>query len=113
MMAGPRRFSTSPLSCSADSEAHRRKSGTRPQLLSPHGISFLTDGIILQRYVELEGQLRRFLVVAKMRGVDHKKDLMLYDIGPGGIAVGKALTNYEHVFAGVARLVIGSDDRER
>ena len=50
--------------------------------LSPHGISFLTDGIILQRYVELDGELRKVLVVAKMRGFDHSKELRLYDIGP-------------------------------
>ena len=30
--------------------------------------SFLTDGIILQRYFELEGQLRRLMTVVKMRG---------------------------------------------
>jgi hypothetical protein len=33
--------------------------------LEPHGISFLTDGIILQRYTELGGVMRRVPCVVK------------------------------------------------
>lgn len=73
--------------------------------LSPHGISFLTDGIILQRYIELEGELRRVLVVAKMRGFDHQKQLRLYDIGPSGIVIGEPLANYEGILAGAPRRI--------
>ncbi|MBC7976149.1 MAG: AAA family ATPase [Myxococcales bacterium] len=68
--------------------------------LSPHGISFLSDGIILQRYVELGGELRKLLMVVKMRGVDHSKELRLYEIGAQGIVVGAPLTDYEHVLVG-------------
>ena len=70
--------------------------------LSPHGISFLTDGIILQRYVELRGELCKVLVVAKMRGFDHSKQLRLYDIGPDGIVLGDAMTE-EGVLVGAPR----------
>jgi circadian clock protein KaiC len=79
--------------------------------LSPHGISFLTDGIILQRYAEMKGQLCRVMVVAKMRGIDHRKELRLYDIGCGGILVGEGLTEYEHVLAGVPQLLAGDARR--
>ena len=72
--------------------------------LSPHGISFLTDGIILQRYVELDGSLRKVLVVAKMRGFDHSKELRLYDIGPDGIVIGESLADHQGVLVGVPRL---------
>jgi circadian clock protein KaiC len=68
--------------------------------LSPHGISFLTDGIILQRYVELDGVLRKVLAVAKMRGFDHQKDLRLYDITADGIAIGEPLADYQGVLVG-------------
>jgi len=50
--------------------------------LSPHGISFLTDGIILQRYAEIEGALQKVICVVKMRGFDHDKEMKLYEIGP-------------------------------
>lgn len=70
--------------------------------LSPHGISFLSDGIILQRYVELRGELRKLLMVVKLRGVDHSKELRLYEIGAQGIVVGEPLTEYERVLVGQA-----------
>lgn len=78
--------------------------------LSPHGISFLTDGIILQRYVEMRGELRRVLVVAKMRGFDHKKELRLYDIGPEGIVMGEPLTEYQGILMGNPRLISESGE---
>lgn len=71
--------------------------------LSPHGISFLTDGIILQRYVELDGSLRKVLVIAKMRGFDHSKELRLYDIGPEGIEIGESLADHQGVLVGAPR----------
>jgi circadian clock protein KaiC len=71
--------------------------------LSPHGISFLTDGIILQRYVELQGELRKVIAVAKMRGFKHDNALRLYDIEAGGIVIGDALTDQQGVLVGKPR----------
>ena len=68
--------------------------------LSPHGISFLTDGIILQRYIELDGALRKLVCVVKMRGFDHAKEMKLYDIGPDGIVVGESLASYRGLLTG-------------
>jgi circadian clock protein KaiC len=73
--------------------------------LSPHEISFLTDGIILMRYVELGGRLCKILAVAKMRGFDHQKELRLYDIGPDGIVMGEPLTSYEGILTGNPRRI--------
>jgi len=71
--------------------------------LSPHGISFLTDGIILQRYVELDGALCKLLCVIKMRGFGHAKEMKLYDIGHDGIVMGEALTGYRGLLTGAPR----------
>jgi circadian clock protein KaiC len=76
--------------------------------LSPHGISFLTDGIILQRYVEIDGALRKLVCVVKMRGFDHAKEMKLYDVGPGGIVMGEALTSYRGLLTGSPRRTPGS-----
>jgi circadian clock protein KaiC len=76
--------------------------------LSPHGISFLTDGIILQRYVELDGALRKLVCVVKMRGFDHAKQMKLYDIGPEGIVMGEALIGYRGLLTGAPRRTSGS-----
>src|SRR5690606_14469248 len=47
---------------------------------SPQGIAFLTDAIIIQRYLEIDGELRRALTVAKLRSSAHSKDLREYEI---------------------------------
>jgi circadian clock protein KaiC len=39
--------------------------------LSSYSISFLTDDIIRLRYVEIDGQLRKIIMVVKMRGGVH------------------------------------------
>jgi circadian clock protein KaiC len=51
---------------------------------STYSISFLTDDIIRLRYVSIEGQLRKMLVVIKMRGGNHSKDVREYDITSEG-----------------------------
>ena len=76
--------------------------------LSPHGISFLTDGIILQRYVEIDGALRKLVCVVKMRGFDHAQEMKLYDVGPEGIVIGEALTSYRGLLTGAPRRTPGS-----
>jgi circadian clock protein KaiC len=68
---------------------------------SPHQVSFLTDVIILQRYVELEGQLQKMMVVVKMRRGGHSKDLRLYDVGPTGVVIGDTLRAYRGSITGV------------
>lgn len=54
---------------------------------SHYTISFLTDDIIRLRYVEIEGQLRKIMVVVKMRGGNHSKDIREYVITDEGIVV--------------------------
>ena len=42
---------------------------------STYSLSFLTDDIIRLRYVSIDGQLRKIMVVIKMRGGNHAKDI--------------------------------------
>ncbi len=71
---------------------------------SPQGISFLNDAIIIQRYVELDGELRRAMAVVKLRSSQHSKQLREYEISNnGGIAVGAPLKGYEGLLAGRPR----------
>ena len=55
--------------------------------LSHYTISFLTDDIVRLRYVEIDGQLRRVMVVVKMRGGNHSKDIREYVITDKGMVV--------------------------
>jgi circadian clock protein KaiC len=67
---------------------------------SPHGTAFLTDVIIMQRYIELNGQLQRMMTVVKVRGSDHSEDFRLFDITRRGIVVGQPLSNYRGLLTG-------------
>jgi circadian clock protein KaiC len=54
---------------------------------SHYAVSFLTDDIIRLRYVEIDGQLRKTIVVIKMRGGNHSKDIREYVINEKGVVV--------------------------
>jgi circadian clock protein KaiC len=54
---------------------------------SHYAISFLTDDIIRFRYAEIDGQLRKMVVVVKMRGGNHSKDIREYVITEKGLVV--------------------------
>jgi len=71
---------------------------------SPHGTAFLTDAIIMQRYIELEGQLQRVMAVVKVRGSAHSKDLRTFDITDQGIVIGETLGGYEGLLTGSPKL---------
>jgi len=67
---------------------------------SPHGTAFLTDAIIMQRYVEMKGQLQRVMAVVKVRGSDHSRDLRTFEITSEGIVMGDALAGYAGLLTG-------------
>ena len=68
---------------------------------SPHGIAFLTDAIVMQRYFEVEGQLRRALSVVKIRASPHSKDLREYEINSNGLlVVGDKVQGYGGILTG-------------
>jgi circadian clock protein KaiC len=54
---------------------------------SHYAISFLTDDIIRLRYVEIDGQLRKTIVIVKMRGGNHSKDIREYIITDKGVVI--------------------------
>ncbi len=68
---------------------------------SSYSISFLTDDIIRLRYVEIEGQLRKIMMVVKMRGGAHSKDIREYEITTKGIVIGERIFGYNHLITGI------------
>ena len=72
---------------------------------SPHGTAFLTDAIIMQRYIELKGQLQRIMAVVKVRGSAHSKDLRTFEITEQGIVMGETLAGYEGLLTGSPALI--------
>jgi circadian clock protein KaiC len=71
---------------------------------SPHGIAFLCDAIIMQRYVEIDAELKRVMSVVKVRGSAHSKELREFEINDeGGLVVGEALRSYRGLLSGAPR----------
>ena len=69
---------------------------------SPYGTAFLTDAIIVQRYVEIESRLSRVLAVVKVRASAHSDELREFHIDDFGIQIGETISDHEALLAGRA-----------
>ena len=67
---------------------------------SPYGTAFLTDAIIVQRYIEVDSRLRRVMAVVKVRASMHSNELRLFHIDDDGIQIGAVLADYEGMLGG-------------
>ncbi|MCE5272475.1 hypothetical protein LLH00_14445 [bacterium] len=63
----------------------------------------LFDNLVLMRYVELEGDIRRAIAILKMRGTDHHKSIQEFQIGKNGIEVGTKFSEGVDVMGGAPR----------
>jgi circadian clock protein KaiC len=80
--------------------------------ITPYSTSILSDDIIRMRYVEINGQLRKVLMVMKMRGGDHSKDIREYEITPEGLQICDRLTGYHGVITGVPEPLPGAPKKK-
>ena len=62
---------------------------------SPFGSAFLADVVVVQRYVQIEGEFKRVIAVVKVRASAHSTALHLFTIDEKGINIGDVLSNYE------------------
>ncbi|MCC4597621.1 AAA family ATPase [Xanthomonas campestris pv. phormiicola] len=67
---------------------------------SPYGTAFMTDAIIVQRYIEVESRLRRVMAVVKVRASAHSDALREFHIDDTGIRIGAALPQQEGLLGG-------------
>jgi circadian clock protein KaiC len=73
---------------------------------SPQGIAFLTDAIIMQRYIEIDGRIKRAMAVVKVRSSQHSKDLVEYEISSHGeVVVGQVIEGYDGLLSGKPSLM--------
>jgi circadian clock protein KaiC len=63
-------------------------------------ISTITDSIILLRYVEMYGEMRRGVTVLKMRGSMHDKNIREFTIDDSGMHIGKPFRNISGILSG-------------
>lgn len=67
---------------------------------SPYGTAFLTDAIIVQRYIEVESSLQRVMAVVKVRASSHSQDIRQFEIDKDGIVIGERIKDYEGLLGG-------------
>ena len=67
---------------------------------SPYGTAFMTDAIIVQRYIEVESRLRRVMAVVKVRASAHSDQLREFSIDGDGIHIGQMLADQEGLLGG-------------
>ena len=72
-------------------------------------ISYIADTVVLLRFFEAGGRIRKALSVIKNRGGAHEDTIREFRMGPGGIVVGQPLTDFEAILTGTPRYVGGAE----
>ncbi len=67
---------------------------------SPLDLSYLSDAVVMLRYFEVGGSVRRAMSVVKKRSGHHENTIREFKLSPAGIALGPPLTNFSGVFSG-------------
>jgi circadian clock protein KaiC len=71
-------------------------------------IAFVADSYMLLRYVEMDSMIHKALLVLKMRGSDHAKDIRQFGITDRGVEVRSKFEGREGIMSGNPRLMADS-----
>jgi circadian clock protein KaiC len=77
---------------------------------APVDVTYLADTVILLRYFEARGRVRRAISVIKKRTSAHEDTIREYRLGSEGLRLGEPLVAFQGVLRGVPTLV--GDDAE-
>ncbi|MES2861391.1 MAG: ATPase domain-containing protein [Pseudomonadota bacterium] len=72
---------------------------------APVDVTYLADTVILLRYFEALGHVRRAVSVIKKRSGQHEKTIREYSIDASGLSMGEPLTGFQGVLRGVPNFV--------
>jgi circadian clock protein KaiC len=79
--------------------------GVQQGLIGPTGtnvdVSYLADNMLLLRYFEAGGEVRKALSVFKKRGSKHETTLRAFTISDKGLEVGAVLKEFRGILTGV------------
>lgn len=71
------------------------------QMHSPIDVSYLTDTVVLLRYFEFHGAVKKAISVIKKRSGAHEETIREFKLTPNGIYVGEPLSSFQGVLTGV------------
>lgn len=70
-------------------------------MLAPVDVSYLADTVILTRFFEAGGRLRKALSILKNRGGAHEDTIREFSLGPRGFVVSEPLDGFRGILTGV------------
>jgi circadian clock protein KaiC len=76
-------------------------SGMVGNMHAPVDTTYLADNVILFRYFEAAGHVRRAISVVKKRNGPHERTIRELDLNENGIVIGEPLTGFQGVLTGV------------
>jgi circadian clock protein KaiC len=77
------------------------QTGMFGQMGSPVDTTYLADNVILFRFFEAAGSVRRAISVVKKRNGKHERTIREFDINEHGIVIGEPLTQFQGILTGV------------
>lgn len=75
------------------------------EMRSPVDLTYLADSVILLRYFEAVGRVRRAISIVKKRTGPHEDTIREYQIGSRGVTLGEPLTGFQGILRGVPELI--------
>lgn len=79
--------------------------GLTGPMQTPLDVSYLSDTVIMLRYFEAEGLVRRAVSVVKKRSGYHESAIREFQLAKGGLVVGPPLTQFRGIFTGTPNYV--------
>ena len=75
------------------------------QMQAPVDASYLADSVLLLRYFEADGEVRRAISVMKKRGGEHERTIRDFSMDAQGLRVGPPLRQFRGILTGVPVLI--------
>jgi circadian clock protein KaiC len=72
---------------------------------SPVDLTYIADTVVLLRYFEARGRVRRAISIIKKRAGAHEDTIREYQIGSRGISLGEPLEGFQGILRGVPELI--------
>ena len=70
-------------------------------MATPVDVSYLADNVVLLRYFEASGSLRKAISTVKKRAGSHETTIREYRIGPEGVSAGQPLADFHGLLSGM------------
>lgn len=86
------------------------QAGIMGQMQTPLDLTYLADSVIITRYFEAFGSMKKAISVVKKRTGAHEETLRELKIGHGGVMIGPVLREFQGVFSGIPRYTGNTQD---